>query len=305
MRIAVIGPGAIGLFIAYILENVGLQTTLVYRNRFRRLLAIKNSGPKVKVGVRTYELSAKSSFPSAAKREDPYDIVFIATKAYDFKKALYTALKLLRKDGLLASIQNGIGSLEEAEKVLGKDRVVAAVITYGVTRSDITTSELRGIGKIYMGQRTVEISPKVQQLAEILVKGGANVEVVDNIDSYRWLKVLVNAAIGPVTSVFNMENRVVLENRYAQELAISIVKEGVNIVNLMRISLPDNPVDEMLRVARKTAGNKSSMLQDILAGRETEINYINGAIVEYGRRYNISTPINETMTYIIRGLSKS
>ena len=305
MRVAIIGPGAIGLFIAYMLENVGLQTTLIYRNRFRRLLAIKNGGPKIKVGAKTYKLSAKLSFPSAVKQEDPYGIIFIATKAYDFKEALYTGLKLLRKDGLLVSIQNGIGSLEEVEKFLGEDKAVAAVITYGVTRCGIATSELRGIGRIYMGQRTEEVSPKVQQLAEILIKGGGNVEVVDNIDSYRWLKVLVNAAIGPVTSIFNMENRVVLENRYAQELAISIVKEGENIINLIKISLPNNPVDEMLRVARKTAGNKSSMLQDILAGKETEIDYINGAIVEYGRRYNMPTPINETITYIIRGLSKS
>ena len=302
MNIAIIGPGAMGLFIAYALERAGVKATLIYRERFRRLLVEKSGGPKFKVGFNTYRLSHKLSFITAEKNKS-YDIVFITTKAYDFRDAITEAARILRDAGVAISMQNGIGLLEQSEHLIGEKRSIAAIITYGATRIDITTSELKGTGNIYLGQRTRETSPFLDEVRNLLNRGGLNVEIVGDIDGYRWLKVLVNAAIGPITAIFREENRVLLENKYANQLATSVVNEGIAVVNRQGIRLPRNPMDELFNVVRLTAGNKSSMLQDIVSGRRTEIDYINGAIVEYGRLHEVPTPINETLIFIIKGLT--
>ncbi len=302
MNIAIIGPGAIGLFIAYALERAGVKATLIYRERFRKLLVEKSGGPKFKIGFNIFRLSHRLSFITAEKRKS-YDIVFITTKAYDFKDAIMEAARILKDDGVAVSMQNGIGLLEQSERLIGETRSIAAILTYGATRIDIATSELKGTGNIYLGQRVGEASPLLDEVKNLLNRGGLNVEIVDDIDGYRWLKVLVNAAIGPITAIFREENKVLLQNKYANQLAISVVTEGMDVVNKQGVRLPRNPMDELFNVVRLTAGNKSSMLQDVISGKRTEIDYINGAIVEYGRLHGVPTPINETLIFIIKGLT--
>jgi 2-dehydropantoate 2-reductase len=302
MRVGIIGPGAIGLFLAYALEKGEVSPTLIYRKRFHTVLVEKGGGPKIKIGLDTYSLSLPISYTSMEDKES-YDIIFIATKAYDFKDALDEAKRILKKNGVVISIQNGIGPLELSEEALGRLRSISAIITYGATKLNITTTELRGMGKIYIGQRIEKPNPIVEDIKRVLVDGGLDVELVNDIDSYRWLKVLVNSAIGPITTIFRSENRILLENIYIKNLALSVVDEGVKVVKRLGVSLYKNPYDEMFKIVRETAGNKSSMYQDLLAGKRTEIDYINGAIVKYGKEMGVPTPINETLIYLIKGLT--
>ena len=301
MNIAIIGPGAIGLFIAYALERAGVRATLIYRNRLRKILVEKTGGPKFKVGLNTYNLSHRLSFLNAEK-SGSYDIVFITTKAYDFKDAIIEAARILKKRGVAVSMQNGIGLLEQSERLVGVSHSIAAIVTYGATRLDIATSELKGIGNIYIGQRTRDVNPLLYKVTNLLRGGELDIKIVDDIDGFRWLKVLVNAAIGPITTIFREKNSIILENKYANRLAVFVVNEGIEVVNRQDIRLPKNPVEELLNVVKRTAENRSSMLQDVIAGRHTEIDYINGAIIEHGRLHNVPTPINETLTFIIKGL---
>ncbi|WP_367834234.1 ketopantoate reductase family protein [Vulcanisaeta sp. JCM 16159] len=90
---------------------------------------------------------------------------------------------------------------------------------------------------------------------------------------------LVNAAINPVTAILRARNGVILEDSNARALAEAVVREGVEVVNRLDIRLPSDPLVETLRVAETTRDNKSSMLQDVLNRRRTEVDYINGAIV--------------------------
>jgi len=303
MKTAIIGPGAIGVLFAYILEISGIIPTLYYRNRNRYLDIVRRGGPRIKIGGRIYSLKARLSY---IKNDDKslYDTIIIATKAYDFEDALKKAVKILDENGLVLSVQNGLGSLEKAEEYLGNYRAASAVITYGVTRHSPTDMEVKGFGEIYIGQRSIDKNPLLKTITEKLVKGGLNAKYVDNIDSYRWLKLLINSAIGPVTTIFKRENKVIIEVDEAKKIAYSIIDEGIKIVNKIGIKLAGDPYKEMINVVEKTSMNISSMLQDILSHKRTEIDYINGAIVNYGVKYNIPTPINNLMLYIVKGLGK-
>jgi len=303
MRIAIIGPGAIGILFAYALERSGIIPTLYYRNKNRYLDAIEEGGPRIKIRGRVYPLKAKLSYIESDDKSI-YDIIIIATKAYDFEKALEETVKILDENGLVLSVQNGLGSLEKAEEYLGSVRTASAVITYGVTRHSLTDIEIKGFGEIYIGQRSVEENPLIKIIIKNLVKGGLNVKYVDDIDSYRWLKLLINSAIGPVTAIFRKENKVIIELDEAKKIAYSIIDEGIKIVDKIGIELAGDPYKEMINIVKKTSMNISSMLQDILSHKKTEIDYINGAIVKYGVKYNIPTPINNLMLYIVKGLGK-
>ncbi len=116
---------------------------------------------------------------------------------------------------------------------------------------------------------------------------------------------IVNAAINPVTAILRARNGVILEDPNARALAEAVVREGIEVVNRLGIRLPSDPLAETLRVAETTRDNKSSMLQDVLNRRRTEVDYINGAIVIKGREVGVNTPVNYVLWLLVKALEVS
>lgn len=301
MKIAIIGPGAIGLLIAYFIERGGCAPSLIYKDVFHLSMAKSQGGPSVRIGYEEVKLSSELIYPFKELGR-VYDVVFICTKAYDTDSAVSIAKRISKENALIVSAQNGIGPLEKLEESFGTKNSAAGIITYGATRYGYGLSEIRGFGKLYIGQRSPGLHENLVELIKILRDGGMDVNLVNDVDSFRWLKTLVNSAIGPITAIFKAENRVLIENENAKEVALSVLREGVEVVSRMRIRLPVDPFEETFNVARRTASNKSSMLQDVLAKRMTEVDYINGAIVRYGRVYGVPTPVNEVLINIVKGM---
>lgn len=301
MKIAIIGPGAVGSLLTYALNNAGYTPDVFVRDASRLKYIKDHGGLRFIVNGKEEILNANLKLPNTTSRV--YDGVLIAVKAYDLESALSTALKIVKEDGIVVSFQNGIGPLEMIESKLSKERAGAAVITYGLYRCDYVTF-LQGVGEILLGQRTESINYKLLKVAEILEKGGLNVKLVNDIDRYRWFKLLINAGINPVTTIFQAPNKVIIEVPEARELALKTVKEGYEVVKKLGIKIPSDPVKGLFEVAKKTANNFSSMLQDVINDRETEIDYINGVIVKYGMKLGINTPINTLLVNIIKGIIK-
>ncbi|WP_069807795.1 ketopantoate reductase family protein [Vulcanisaeta thermophila] len=269
----VIGLGAVGSLLTYFLNRAGFAPYVITRTLHERYIVRFNGD---------HELSIKlvQEFPDEVR----YSL--IAVKAYD------TAKVIGRIKGTPVVFQNGIGGLELIRERLGVG--YGAVVTYGVTRRGNTT-EVKGLGEIIMPSA-------LEELADVLRGGGANVAVVDDVEPFRWLKVIVNAAINPVTAILKSPNGVLLSSEPARELALEVINEGVAVVRALGINLPRDPVAETLDVASKTSNNYSSMLQDLMNCRETEVDYINGAIARYGSLLGIPTPINKTLLLIIKAL---
>ncbi|WP_446751624.1 ketopantoate reductase family protein [Vulcanisaeta sp. JCM 16161] len=272
----IIGLGAVGLLLAHFLNNAGYVPYVVTRTRYEDYVIRFNGDYRVEVKLVDY-------LPSDVK----YSL--IAVKAYD------TEMIINKIVGVPVVFQNGIGGLELIRERLGVG--YGTVVTYGITRSG-NVAEVRGVGEIMLPSLIGEV-------ADTLRAGGANVRVVDDIEPYRWLKVIVNAAINPITAILRARNGVILEDPNARALAEMVVKEGVDVVNRLGIRLPSDPLTETLRVAEATKNNYSSMLQDVLNRRRTEVDYINGAIVTRGREVNVSTPVNYVLWLLVRSLEGS
>ncbi|ABW02609.1 ketopantoate reductase family protein [Caldivirga maquilingensis] len=268
---SIIGLGAVGSLLTYFLNRAGFTPYVITRTLYDRYIIRLNGD---------YDLSIKlvQELPSEVK------YTLIAVKAYD------TVNVINKIKGTPVVFQNGIGGLELIKERLGVG--YSAVVTYGVTRHGNIT-EVKGLGEIIMPSALGE-------LADILRSGGANVVVVDDVEPFRWLKVIVNAAINPITTILKSPNGILINNELARELALEVINEGVAVVKALGINLPRDPVAETLDVASKTSNNYSSMLQDLMNCRETEIDYINGAITKYGSLLGIPTPINKALLIIIK-----
>ncbi len=302
MRVAVIGMGAIGSLITYSLNLSKLKPYLVFRSRD---LAKKYSetGIEIKVGNKISKLDGY--FIGYEELPKELDISFICVKSYDFSEAMNKLIRYSRSK-LVITCQNGLGSFELASKLISKGYVAALVLNVGVYRLKNNLFEYVGGSTSYIGSsigtysRVKDILLKVVDILGKVFK----VEVVPNITPYRWYKLLINAGINPITALLRAPNSIILSNDYAKELAINAVKEGINICNVLNIKLPKDPISGMLEVAKATANNYSSMLQDLMRGRRTEIDYINGKIIAYGRMLGVPTPVNEVLYNLVKALEQ-
>lgn len=269
--IGVVGVGAVGSLLIYFLNGAGVRPLAVQRTRCRRALC---AGRCVEL-----EFEEVEALPPSVK------YTLVAVKAYD------TAAALDRAAGIPVLFQNGLGGVEEARRRFGV--AWPAVVTYGVSREGCR-AELRGEGEIVLPREAGE-------LADLLARGGARVRLAEDIEAVRWAKLAVNAAINPVTALLRAPNGVVAEVAWAREVALAAAREAAQVARALGVEIGDVE-EEVLKVARATAANLSSMLQDVLAGRRTEVDYINGAVAEWGRRLGVPTPVNQVLHRLVKAL---
>jgi 2-dehydropantoate 2-reductase len=155
-----------------------------------------------------------------------------------------------------------------------------------------------GEGKVNLGT-----NPRQAELQEVLVSAGFQVEIVADPKSLLWGKLVINAAINPLTAILGIPNGDLLTQPDTRELLSEVATEAEFIAYHNGVMLPyPDPIEAVEQVARNTAGNHSSMLQDVLNGRPTEIDAINGAIVLEAEKVGVPTPVNRVLWHLVKGL---
>lgn len=200
--------------------------------------------------------------------------------------------------GLAVTLQNGLGNREMLAQSLGIDRVALGTTTTGAT--------LLGPGLVKAGGEgiiAVERHPALGPIEDALKSAKFNVNIVEDAKSLVWGKLVINAAINPLTALLRVPNGKLLERPTAREMMKALANETARVAREEKIDLPfADPVAAAEEVALKTASNHSSMLQDVLRGAPTEIDAICGAVVKAGQRHNIDTPANWACWKLIKAL---
>jgi 2-dehydropantoate 2-reductase len=287
--VLVVGLGSVGSLLVYVLNRAGIVPVVVGRSTSKSLRLRVRDSESVGLSCKVVSWSEVSG---------GWDFVLVATKAYD---ALEVAEKLAGMEfGLAVFVQNGLGVLEHAEGVLGRGRVAQLVLNHGVYYSDeLGEFVWVGGGRSYLGMR----GPPARELYELANSlGMLDVTVVDDVEPYRWLKLAVNASINPITAVLRVPNGYLVRVPELTSLVRRVASEVAEVARKAGISLPADPGEEALEVARRTAGNISSMLADLRSCRRTEVDFINGAVVELGRRLGVNTPYNEALYILVKSL---
>jgi 2-dehydropantoate 2-reductase len=256
-----------------------------------------------KHGVRLVELDGSEVNHPVRVTCDPCESptvlsALVLVKSWQTKRAAEQLQSCLAPEGLALTLQNGIGNLEQLQKILGPKRATLGVTTVGAT--------LLGPGHVRMGGKGPTYfvpSERLATLVDMLRLAGFEMEQVNELEGLMWGKLAINAGINPLTALLRVPNGELPKRPDARVLMLEAAKETALVAKAKGIKLcPEDPESQIVKVARRTAENHSSMYQDIQRGAPTEVNVICGEIVREGQRFGVPTPVNETFWRLIRAL---
>ncbi len=302
MRIAVVGAGAMGSLFGGMLSAVTEVTLL--DPWAEHVDAMQRDG------LRIVELDGRETTIPVTATADPaavpeVDLVIIFVKSHGTRQASQWASRFLAPGGLALTLQNGFGNGEMMAEVLGADRVVAGVTSHGATLLGPGRVRHAGCGPTHIATRP-EIAARLAEVAAVFEQAGFEVHLSDDLESLVWGKLIINVGINGLTAILRVPNGQLVEIPAASALMAQAVAEAEAVCQAKGISLPyDDPLGCVQEVARATATNRASMLQDVLRGVPTEIGVINEAIVREGKRLGVSTPVNEFIVTTIRAIEGS
>lgn len=298
VRVAVLGAGAMGAIFGAALSRGGADVVF-FDQRPEVVDAIRQDGLQVSgaLGDMTLRCAATSERTALGA----IDLALVLVNAGATAAVAPIAEGCLKPNGFVLTLQNGIGNWEELTKRLGVQRVLAGSTFNSGEGLGPGRSLHTHLGPTWIGELDGTVSQRAQALAAMFRVGGLEVEVVTNAVAVIWSKFVHNCAINPVAAATGLRPSEIARNPHAAALLDGILDEALAVVDAEGITLPESNPREHIRDHCWERSNKPSMLQHIESGRETEIDALNGALVEKARLHGIPTPINEVVVQVIKG----
>lgn len=303
MKIAVVGPGALGCLFAGLLKARTKEEIWLIDSRPERSKRISEDGIRIE-GMSS--VTAKVNVSADPKEVGPCDLVIICVKSYSTEDACKDIKDLVSDKTCVLTLQNGIGNVQVLNDYFGSERVIAGITNHGATLLGPGHVRHAGKGDTIIGTAKGKVLGSIRETAGILSKAGFETKVSKDIDSVIWSKLVINVGINALTAITRLKNGMLVQYGGTREVLRSAVQEAVRIVKRKRIKLAyDDPIQKVESVCKATAANVSSMLQDVLNNKRTEIDYINGAITRQGKALGIATPVNEVLTNLVKTIESS
>ena len=304
MKLAVLGPGALGCLMAALFQEAGAEVSLVdYRPDRVARLQLR--------GIQVHTLEGVPRVIRVpiglAPEVGPCDVTIVAVKAYQTEAAARVLPGLMSQGGMTLTLQNGLGNLEAIARIVGPERLLAGVGLLGVTRQDEGRIIYAGRGVIYLGAPLGSQVSRIEVAAVVDLFRGAGLECQprEDIEAVLWEKLVINVGINPLTALLRVPNGALLQLPEAWEVAVAAAVEAQAVARAAGLSLSGDPAARLRQVCTDTAANHSSMLQDILAGRPTEIEALNAQVATRGRALGLPTPVNDLLTRLLRAAAQS
>ena len=303
MRVAVIGCGAVGSLFAANLATLDDVEVWAYDLAREHVEAIERDGLRL---VGAGEVHARLRATSDASELPPCDFGIVATKAMHTEPAI-SATAHAFADGCVATVQNGIGNEEvlagHVERVIrGTTFPAGKLLEPGVVQWDVK-------GDTTLGPFEGRPAPQeeVERLADACTRGGMPTKAVADARGPQWRKVIFNAATNPLGALTGLTHGRVCEQQPLRRLASQLVDEGKAVAAAQDIVLDADPEELIDHAARPEVAydHKASMLQDVEARRQTEVDFLNGGIARFGRELGVPTPMHEAIWALVKGVEAS
>ena len=296
-NILIVGTGALGTLFAARLTQAGYHITLLGTWK-EGIEALSTKG------ARLIDANGTEHQFEVHATDHPHDCVgtkfaLVLVKAWQTGRAAEQLKECLAADGLAVTLQNGLGNYETLIQGLGVNRVALGTITVGATLLGPGLVKAAGDGNI-----SIERNQAIDPIEAALKSAKFNVQIVEDARSIVWGKLVINAAINPLTALLRVTNGELLNRRSARDMMEALACEAAQVAKAEGIELPFNdPIAAAEDVARKTALNRSSMLQDVLRNAPTEIDAICGAVVKTAQKHGIDVPANWACWNLIKAIS--
>ena len=328
VNIGFIGAGSIGsLFGGYLASIHSDENPLevIFFGRRNHAVAINKEGLRLTVSdkeiflknIKAYE--GVNDFTRSLELGESYkfDFLFLTTKAYDTERTMIQFKRLIESSNWFIILQNGIGNEALVKKYCNKNKILRIITSHGALLEDYGHVRHTGVGFTKIGFAYLRPDNSIVNdygraeesllfLKNLMSVGGLQTEFVEDIIKCSWEKVFVNIGINAIGALTGLKNGQLLEKSSLRKLMGKAVMEALEVARAKQIDLSNRDyVELMYSVAKKTYDNKNSMLQDVLKGKPTEIDFINGRIVEFGKKLGIEVVTNELLTALIKGLESS
>ncbi len=289
----IVGTGALATLFAARFASAGVDVTML--GEWQDGLQALNSHGAYIDGVGVFPVKATND-PSQCRGSKT---ALVLVKSWQTERVAQRLADCLAKDGLAVTLQNGLGNDEVLANNLGPGRVGRGVTTLGATLTGPAKVRPGGDGQIIL-----QAHPCLGPLVDKLRIANFEYQVVENVASIIWGKLILNAAINPLSALLQVANGDLATNPSAKVLLQDLAVEAAAVANAFGIILPyPDPATAVVDIATRTAANTSSMLQDVRRGAPTEIDAINGGIVRLGVEMSIPVPLNRAMWLMVRALS--
>ncbi len=318
MRACIYGAGSLGTVLgAYITKNGG-SVDLVNRNK-AHVAALKENGARI---TGTVDMTVPVSALTPDEMEGKYELIILLTKQLYNVGVLEGLLPFMTDDCVVCTLQNGMPELS-VSSVVGRDRTMGCTVAWGATLLEPGVVELTSDPESMsfgLGRMDGKKDDKLMQVKAFLEQM-CPVEIEDNFMGVRWSKLLINAAFSGMSAVTGLTFGEAAKGKASRRCVQALIKEcidtakatgiriepvqGKDIVKLLdyKTGLKKKIAFAIIPLAiKKHALLKASMLQDLEKGKKTEVDFINGIVSDYGRKYGVKTPFNDKVVEIVHGI---
>ena len=304
MKVVIVGPGAMGcLFAGYFAKKKQHDTWILDKNT-KRAKRLKENG--IKIETEKGSFSVKINATARVSDIKSPELVILCVKSYDTEDALKTIEPALTKDSRVLTLQNGLGNMEIMNEIVGLERVLGGVTAHGATLLGEGYIRHAGRGDTVIGNISGKLTVSMRPVRELFNLSGFATRLTKDVNSIIWSKLIINVGINAISSLTRLRNGALIENQGTREVVSMAVTEAARLAKKKRIKLIyEDPIQKVESVCRATALNLSSMLQDVLKKRKTEIDYINGAIVRQAKSLSILTPTNVILTNLVKSIEST
>ena len=298
LNIMVIGAGAMGSLFGGRLALAGHNVTLIEVWQ-EHIDAINSQGLTLDLVGETYVAHCV-----AARPEDftgPIDFAILFTKSYQSRAALAAVGQAIQADTPMLTLQNGLGNVETIAEWLAHDQIIAGTTTFPSVLEGPGKIASPGAGKTRIMTASGRRTQSLERIASTLDQAGLHCEIDENVEATIWEKIAFNAALNTLTTVARAPVKVIADSDHGRDLAGKVVEEVLSVARAQGIPVNGAAVAASVEMAlRDHREHKPSMLQDLLAGRRTEIDSINGAVVRQAAQLNITVPVTETLWRLVK-----
>jgi len=299
MNIVILGAGAIGSLFGALLSK---KNNVLLIGRMSHVNAIRKNGLTINGKTQlNVKISAEDSVDAVSFS---VDLLIVTVKSYDTESAIDQAKQIIHNKTVVLSLQNGLDNITAIEHVVDRRQIIVGVTTHGAFFSKPGCIKHTGVGKTILGELDGETSDRIKNIENVFNKSGIETVVSKNIIKEMWVKAVVNSCINPITAFFGCSNGYLLENPLLEKIVEKVCLESTNVANAYGMNLSRQiMIKKTKEVIRETSENYSSMLQSVRKGRKTEIDSINGVLVDIGRTYDVDVSLNEILVSLVKTFS--
>jgi 2-dehydropantoate 2-reductase len=303
VKIVIIGPGAMGCLYAFLLTRSGHEVWLLdYRED--RADFIRSQGLKVEGISGQYHIPFER-ICTDAKIIGKADVVIMFVKAYATEAAIKRAGSAIKSSTIILTLQNGLGNIERISDLYPDAHCLAGTTSQGATLIGPGHMRHAGNGETIIGAADGSGKFHTDLIRDLFMSALIPVQIAEDVTSLLWGKLLINCGINPITAIMKIKNGQITTFPNLLAVMRRAVDEGAQVASKLGIAVPyQDPAQKVIEVCETTAENRSSMLQDIEAGKKTEIEYMNGAIVRHGEQLGIDILVNSFLTDMVLALEK-